>query len=167
MMHLGINNSMSRLHTTNALRHSNPTNSINHLHIAKSLSKTSQKQWCIQVQPIADRVTQHLEIISKNFRLSTMRTRILMGFIIYYLVRIVNPMGRILVRWKRFKNNLEIQCHPICNRLYHKLNESSTYHKCTEASKSHELNESVTYRKVNKASQSQLVIQVSRTHEGI
>ena len=43
---------------------------------------------------------------------------ILMGFIIYYLVLIVNPMGRILVRWKSFKNNLEIQCHPTCNRLY-------------------------------------------------
>jgi len=27
-----------------------------------------------------------------------------MGFIIYYLVLILNPMGRVLVRWKRFKN---------------------------------------------------------------
>ena len=53
-----------------------------------------------EVQPIADRVAQHLEIISKNFHFSTRRTRILMGFIIYYLVLIVNPMGRILVRWK-------------------------------------------------------------------
>jgi len=43
---------------------------------------------------------------------------ILMGFIIYYVVLIVNPMGRILVRWKSFRKNLEIQCHPICNRLY-------------------------------------------------
>ena len=50
------------------------------------------------VQPIADRVAQHLELISKNFQFSTRRTRILMGFIIYYLVLIVNPMGRILVR---------------------------------------------------------------------
>jgi len=41
-----------------------------------------------------------------------------MKLIIRYLVLIVNPMGRILVRWKRFKNDLEIQCHPICNRLY-------------------------------------------------
>jgi len=49
------------------------------------------------VQPIADRVAQHLEIISKNFRFSTRRIRILMGFIIYYLVLIMNPMGRILV----------------------------------------------------------------------
>ena len=69
------------------------------------------------VQPIADRVAQNLEIISKNFQFSTRRTRILMGFIIYYVVLIVNPMGRILVCWKGFKNNLEIQCHPICNRL--------------------------------------------------
>jgi len=44
-----------------------------------------------------------------------------MGFIIYYLVLIVNPMGRILVRWKKFRNNLEILCHPICNRLYSQI----------------------------------------------
>jgi len=31
-----------------------------------------------------------------------------MGFIIYYLVLIVNPMGRILVRWKSFRNKLEM-----------------------------------------------------------
>jgi len=41
-----------------------------------------------------------------------------MGFIIYYLVLIVNPMGRILVRWKKFRNNLEMLCHHICNWLY-------------------------------------------------
>ena len=28
------------------------------------------------------------------------------------------PMGRILVCWKRFRNNLEMMCHPICNWLY-------------------------------------------------
>ena len=50
------------------------------------------------MQPIADRVAQNLETISKNFQFSTRRTRILVGFIIYYLVLIVNPMGRILVR---------------------------------------------------------------------
>ena len=50
------------------------------------------------LQPIANRVAQHLETISKNIRFSTRRTRILMGFIVYYLVLIVNPMGRILVR---------------------------------------------------------------------
>ena len=27
-------------------------------------------------------------------------------------------MGRILVGWKGFRNNLENLCHPICNRLY-------------------------------------------------
>ena len=31
---------------------------------------------------------------------------------------IVNPMGRILVPWKSFRNNLEMLCHPICNGLY-------------------------------------------------
>ena len=50
------------------------------------------------VQPIADRVAQNLEIISKNFQFSIRCTRILMGLIIYYLVLIVNLMGRILVR---------------------------------------------------------------------
>jgi len=74
------------------------------------------KVWCV-LQPIADRVAQHLEIISTNFQFSTRRTRILMGFIIHYLVLIVNPMGRILLRWKRFRNNLEMLCHPICNWL--------------------------------------------------
>ena len=57
------------------------------------------------VQPIADRVAQNLEIISKKIQFSTRRTRILMGFIISticYVVLIVNPMGRILVGWKRF-----------------------------------------------------------------
>jgi len=33
-----------------------------------------------QVEPIADRVAQHLENISKTFQFSTRRTRILMGF---------------------------------------------------------------------------------------
>jgi len=41
-----------------------------------------------------------------------------MGFIIYYMVLLVNPMGRILVRRKWFTNILEILCHPICNVLY-------------------------------------------------
>jgi len=70
------------------------------------------------IQPIADRVAQHLEILFKNFPCNTRRTRIRMGFIIYYLVLIVNPMGRIWVRWKSFRNNLEMLCHPICNWLY-------------------------------------------------
>ena len=73
--------------------------------------------FCEFVQPIADKVAQNLEIISKNFQFSTRRTRILMGFIMYYLVLIVNPMGRILVRWESFRNNLEMLCHPICNRV--------------------------------------------------
>jgi len=49
------------------------------------------------VQPIAESVAQHLEIISKNFQFSTRRTRILMGLIICYLVLIVNHMCRIAV----------------------------------------------------------------------
>ena len=83
----------------------------------RSFHLTCLQKSSMMVQPIADRVAQHLEIISKNFQFSTRRTRILMGFITYYLVLIVNPMGRILVRRKRFSNNLEMLCHPICNWL--------------------------------------------------
>ena len=61
------------------------------------------------IQPIVDRVAQCLEILPIFFEFSTRRTRILMGFLIYYLVLIVNPMGRILVRWKSFRSNLEMR----------------------------------------------------------
>ena len=57
-----------------------------------------------------------LRFFLKTFNLVPRRTRILMGFVIYYLVLIVNPMG--LVRWKSFRKNLEMLCHPICNWLY-------------------------------------------------
>ena len=63
-------------------------------------------------------VRAHDNFPSKYFQFSTRRTRILMGFHIYHLVLIVNPMGRILVRWKSSRNNLEMLCHPICNWLY-------------------------------------------------
>jgi len=49
--------------------------------------------WKKHVHPIADKMAQNLEIISKNFHFSTRRTR----SIIYYLVLIVNPIDRILV----------------------------------------------------------------------
>ena len=42
------------------------------------------------IQPIADRMAQNLEIIPINFQFSTRRTRIPMGFFIYYLVLIEN-----------------------------------------------------------------------------
>jgi len=66
------------------------------------------------LQPIADRVAQHLEIISENFQCSTRCTSILMGFIFYYLVLIVNPIGRILDHRIFFRNHLEMLYHPIC-----------------------------------------------------
>ena len=50
------------------------------------------------VQPIADRVAQNLEIISKKFQFSTRRTRILMGFSHVLLGTNRKPMRRILVR---------------------------------------------------------------------
>jgi len=49
---------------------------------------------CVYVQPIADRVTLNLEIISKNFKFTTKCTNVLMRLIIYYMVLIVNPMGQ-------------------------------------------------------------------------
>jgi len=48
-----------------------------------------------------------------------------MGFIIYYLVLIVNPMGRILVRWQCFRNSSTLQntaahCNPSdADSFYH------------------------------------------------
>jgi len=69
-----------------------------HVHICSTNHIFELDIHSTNVQPIADRVAQHLEIISKNFRFSTRRTRIHMGLIICYLVLIVNPMGRILVR---------------------------------------------------------------------
>jgi len=82
------------------------------------MSQHRERECVCVLQPIAERVAQHLEIISKNFQFTTRHTRSLMGFIIYYLVLIANPMSRILVRWKSFRNILEILCHPICNWLY-------------------------------------------------
>ena len=90
-------------------------------HTERKMSNSTNECTHSLVQPIAERAAQHLHIISKNFQSSTTgrRTRILMGFIIYYLVLIVNPIGRILVRWKRFRNTLGMlsRCHPTCNWL--------------------------------------------------
>ena len=80
-------------------------------------SKPCIKYWPIYIQPTEDTVAQHFEIISKNFQLSTRRTSILMGLIVYYLVLIVSPMGRILVRWKSFRNHLGMLCYPMFNWL--------------------------------------------------
>ena len=71
----------------------------------------------IVLQPIANRVEENVENISEIFQFGTRRTRVLMGFIIFYQVVLVNPKGRILVQWKSLRNNLEILCHPICNRV--------------------------------------------------
>jgi len=34
------------------------------------------------------------------------------------MILIVNPMGRILVRWQSLSNTFKILCHPIDNWLY-------------------------------------------------
>ena len=55
-----------------------------------------------------------------------------MGFLIYYFVLILNPMGRILVCWTSFRNNVEILCHPICNQLYQRNEPTPTLSKGKE-----------------------------------
>ena len=55
----------------------------------------------LYMHPIGDRVAQNLEIMSDNFQFSTRHTEILQGFIIstmLYMVVLVNPMDKILVR---------------------------------------------------------------------
>jgi len=43
------------------------------------------------------------------------RNRLKIYYLVLIVVLIVNPMGRILVRWKFFRNNLDMLCNPICN----------------------------------------------------
>jgi len=69
-----------------------------HRVLIRSTNHTFEQIHSTNVQPIADRVAQHLEIISKNLRFSARRTKILMRLIMCYLVLMVNPMDRILVR---------------------------------------------------------------------
>jgi len=63
---------------------------IDGLAVCLDLSRLVDVRTSQDIQPIAHGVAQHLEIISKNLQLSTRRTRILMGFIIYDLVFVFN-----------------------------------------------------------------------------
>ena len=76
---------------------------------------TSESHECVNYCQLQIGWHSILRLFLKTY---TRRTRILMGFIIYYLVLIINPMGRILVRWKSFRNNLEMLCHHTCNWKY-------------------------------------------------
>jgi len=96
-----------------------PTHTYLSLALPLSLSVALSRSLSLALS--ASIMAQNLEIVSKTIQLSTRRTRILMGFIIYYLVLTVNPMGRILICWKRCRKYLEILCHPICNRLWCKV----------------------------------------------
>ena len=69
-----------------------------------------------QIQPIADRVAQHLEIISKTFATKFCP----------WDLRLV-PSNKSWIQWesgtpgtklKVFRNLLQMLCHPICNWLY-------------------------------------------------
>ena len=66
------------------------------------------------IQPIADKVAQHLEIISKSLHFCTRRSRIGTNR------KSEGPWAEIqvLVRLKSFRNNIEMLCHPIFNWLY-------------------------------------------------
>ena len=80
----------------------------------------------VYVQPIADRVAQHLEIISKNFQFSTRRTRILMRFIICYFVLIVNPI------WDLRYGQIYTQKHDYeCGALASSLTRTITVYNVT------------------------------------
>jgi len=73
---------------------------------------------CIHIQPIADRLAQHLEIISKTF---TTNHNSAHGIYDYYQVTNdeshENP-GTPETRLKVFRNDFKILYHPICNWLY-------------------------------------------------
>ena len=73
------------------------------------------------VQPIADRVANNFEEISKKIQLSTRRHRILIGLIITTKVLHGNnhkSNGQNSGSLKSFRNNVKSLCHPICNHLY-------------------------------------------------
>ena len=70
------------------------------------------------LQPIADRVAQHPEIISKTFPTNQNSARGIYDF--YQVIKDKSHSNPSTpgAKLKVFKKNLEIQCHPICNWLY-------------------------------------------------
>jgi len=69
------------------------------------------------LQPIADRVAQHLEIISKTFPMNQNSAR---G--IYDKYQVIDHESHEIpgtpgTKLKVFRNNLKMLCHPICNWL--------------------------------------------------
>jgi len=73
------------------------------------------------IQPIADRVTKNLEIISKDFQFGARRTRILMGFVMSTMLLPGTDRkshGQDCGSLNFCRDDLKIFCHPICNRLY-------------------------------------------------
>jgi len=74
-----------------------------------------------KLQPTVDRVAQNLEIISRNLHLVPGIPGFSWDLLLiscYYLVLIVNPMCRMLVRRRLDRSNLNILCHPICIGLH-------------------------------------------------
>jgi len=79
-------------------------------------SLTHTHTW--EVQPIADRVAQNLEIISETF--PTYPTSAHGIYDLYHLINGTSdkPLENPGTRLKVFRKNLKILCHPICNWLY-------------------------------------------------
>ena len=74
--------------------------------------------YVLAVQPVADRVAQHLEIIPKTFQTKQNSAH---GIYDYYPV--INDeshdnLGMPGTKLKDFCNILKMLCHPICNWLY-------------------------------------------------
>ena len=79
----------------------------------------------LYIQPIADRVAQNLEIISETF--STYQTSAHGTYDWYHVRNGTNHKSHENpgTKFKVFRENLKILCHPICNRLWLSL-ESCT-----------------------------------------
>jgi len=90
-------------------------------HVTHMNESYHQYAWHVsRIQPIADTVAQNLEMISKNFQLVPGVPEFswnlsLVSSITWYESKIRGQNSGSLIF---FRNNLEILCHPICNRPY-------------------------------------------------
>jgi hypothetical protein len=100
-------------------------------------SSDGNKHHCQRIEqivcsPNCDRVTRILRFLSKIFNLVPGVDQAYQdshGIINYYLELIVNPAGKILVRWKSFRN-LEIQCQKAKNKDGEEESWRSVYSAC-------------------------------------
>ena len=118
LTHSPLTHSLSLIHS---LTHTHTHNILMNVQGAWSRNK-SILCICIfvytYIQPIADRVAQHLKIISKTFPTNQNSAH---G--IYDQYQAINDESRENpgtpgTKLKVFRNNLKMLCHPICNWLY-------------------------------------------------